>query len=101
MNPLTGSIGHPIHPIQGHKKLLKEGVILLDVRSLAEFAEGHAKTAILLPIEDLSFFKDVIKSWKRPVLTCSSTGKRSKKAMHALRKEGVPAFDGGAWEAWK
>ena len=79
----------------------KKGAILLDVRSLPEYAEGHAKDAILIPIEDLGFFKEVIKGWRRPIMTCSSHGVRSKKAVARLRKAGIPAFDGGQWETWK
>ncbi len=79
----------------------KKGAILLDVRSLPEYAEGHAKDAILIPIEDLGFFKEVIKGWRRPIMTCSGDGVRSRKAVNRLRKDGIPAFDGGKWEAWE
>ena len=78
----------------------KKGAILLDVRTLPEYAKGHAEEAILIPIEDLGFFKEVIKGWRRPILTCSGTGVRSRKAVRKLRKEGIPAFDGGSWEKW-
>lgn len=85
-----------LHP----KPIRKKEAILLDVRTLPEFAEGHAEEAILIPIEDLSFFKDVIKDWQRPILTCSGTGVRSRKAVRKLRREGIPAFDGGSWEKY-
>lgn len=82
------------------KPFPKKGAILLDVRTLPEYAEGHAEEAILMPLEDIDFFKGVIKDWRRPILTCSGTGVRSKKAVRRLRKEGIPAFDGGSWEKW-
>ena len=91
---------HHKPPTLTPKNLPRKGAILLDVRSLPEYAQGHADEAILIPIEDLTFFKDVIKGWRRPIMTCSGSGVRSRKAVNRLRKEGIPAFDGGSWERW-
>ena len=59
------------------EKMVKEGAILLDVRSIQEYEEEHLENAICLPVYEI----------KRIVVYCS-TGHRSERAQKILKKLG-------------
>ena len=71
------------------KKYLKEGAILVDVRSPQEYREGHLDGAILIPeyelnIKHLSKFR----SKNEIIVLYCSNGIRSRKAQKKLEKLG-------------
>ena len=71
------------------KQLQKEGAIIVDVRSLQEFREGHIDGAISIPEYEMK--KEAESRWvvkeKKIVVYCSSGG-RSKKTQNLLKKLG-------------
>lgn len=62
------------------------GVVVLDVRTPAEFAEGHIEGAVNLDVMSDTFIEDLAKLDKgaRYVVHCRS-GKRSAKAVEAMK----------------
>lgn len=81
------------------KDLLSKGALLIDVRSKEEFSEGHAPKAINVPLQMLIQSKDALKG-KTVIAVCRS-GARSAMAVTMLQKEGVNAYNGGAWNNWQ
>jgi phage shock protein E len=78
-------------------KLLKNpGTVVVDVRSPAEFADGHAAGSINIPINELPMRLDELKQMENIVLCCAS-GIRSQKASVLLKQHQVPCTDGGTW----
>ena len=72
------------------EKLLGQGAVLLDVRSAAEYAAGHAENAVNLPWGQ-SFVADVEERFPdrgAPLILACATGKRSYMARDALRYAG-------------
>ena len=71
------------------EKMIKEGTILLDVRSIQEFEEGHMESAISLPVYDIKKkYQEVLKDKSQIIIVYCSTGHRSEKAQKILKKLG-------------
>lgn len=76
--------------------ILEKGATILDVRTPAEFAQGHVNGAINIPVDELQrSFPKVPKG--RPVITCCRSGARSGMAETMLRDHGFEAYNGGPW----
>lgn len=76
--------------------ILQKGATILDVRSPGEFAQGHVKGAMNIPLDQLQ--RSTAKVPKgRPVITCCRSGARSGMAEGILRKAGFEAYNGGPW----
>lgn len=80
------------------QELLDKGATIIDVRSKAEFAGGHAKGAINTPIDQLvshigRFKKDEV------IITSCASGIRSRNAKKVLNQAGfVNVYNGGSWQ---
>jgi phage shock protein E len=81
------------------KEMLAKGALLIDVRGKEEFAAGHAPKAINIPLQLLMQSGDSFKGKK--IITVCKSGARSAIAVTMLQKEGVEAFNGGAWNNWQ
>lgn len=77
--------------IEESKKLINEGevTLILDVRNEDEFAEGHLKNAIQIPVNELKEnLSDIEKFKDELVLVYCRSGKRSAEAMDILKENG-------------
>ena len=72
-----------------------EEVQRLDVRTLAEYSEGHIARTININVMDDSFssMADSLLQKDRPVAVYCRSGKRSKKAAAILSKKGYKVFE--------
>ena len=72
-----------------------EGMQRLDVRTLAEYSEGHSAKTININVMDDSFssMADSLLQKDRPVAVYCRSGKRSKKAAAILSKKGYKVFE--------
>jgi rhodanese-related sulfurtransferase len=79
------------------KQLVKDGAVILDVRSPAEFSGGHVKGAINIPLQQIE--KAVSKFKKEQVIiTCCASGMRSGSAKSFLKSKGFSqVHNGGGW----
>lgn len=80
-------------------EVLKNGAIVLDVRTPGEFKSGHVKKAINIPLDSIESNLTTLKAYKKPIVTCCRSGFRSKSAVSVLKKNGIEAFNGGTWES--
>jgi phage shock protein E len=82
-------------------KEIKKTVI--DVRMPDEFAKGHAKKSINIPLNDIPDRLDEIKKLKMPVVVVCGGGSRHLKAFELLSENGIEAEKGGSWKDvdWK
>ena len=76
--------------------ILQQGATILDVRTPAEFAQGHVKGAVNLPLDQLERSLSRVPK-NKPVITCCKRGARSGMAESILRKQGFEAYNGGPW----
>ena len=71
------------------ERFLKDGAVLVDVRSPQEYREGHLEGAILIPeYELISKHSKNFKSKDEAIIVYCSNGLRSKKAQRKLEKLG-------------
>lgn len=76
--------------------IIQQGATILDVRTPAEFAQGHVKGAVNIPLDQLQRTTAKVPQGK-PVITCCRSGARSGMAEGILRKQGFEAYNGGSW----
>ncbi len=81
-----------------------EDIQRLDVRTLAEYSEGHIAKTININVMDDSFatMADSLLQKDRPVAVYCRSGKRSKKAAAILGAKGYKVFDlDKGFNAWQ
>lgn len=80
-----------------YRQMVSEGAIIIDVRSKGEFAGGHIKGAINLPLNDLQ--KNLSKLPKgKTIIACCASGMRSASAKSILKAAGFEkVYNGGGW----
>jgi phage shock protein E len=84
-------------PKVNYKDLLKNGAQIIDVRTRGEYATGHIKNSINIPLNEISSSVKKIKS-NSPVITCCASGMRSSSAKSTLKSLGFKeVYNGGGW----
>ena len=85
-------------PKTDYSQLVKNGAIILDVRSKGEYAEGHIKGSINIPVDQLRNNLVKLKDKKKPIITCCASGMRSSSAKSILLNAGYEeVYNGGGW----
>lgn len=81
------------------ESILQNDIVLLDVRTVEEYVEGHIKGAKNVPLEQIETFNE--DKNKKIYIICRS-GRRSKIATKYLNKKGYETYNiiGGMLE-WK
>ncbi|MVM41496.1 rhodanese-like domain-containing protein [Spirosoma sp. HMF3257] len=80
------------------ENVLAHGAIIIDVRSAGEFATGHAKGAINIPLDQLEAKLYKLKSYQKPLVLCCASGMRSARAKSFLASQGIAnLYDAGSW----
>nr|WP_231385454.1 rhodanese-like domain-containing protein [Flavobacterium sp. CG_9.10] len=80
------------------KKILKEGAFLVDVRTPAEFAEGHVKGSTNIPLDQIPNQLAKFKGKEQIIVFCRS-GNRSGQAKMILEQNGFKnVTNGGTWQ---
>ncbi|MBC7748143.1 rhodanese-related sulfurtransferase [Flavobacterium sp. CG_9.1] len=80
------------------EKLIKEGAFLVDVRTPAEFAEGHVKGSTNIPLDQVPNQLAQFKGKDQIIVFCRS-GNRSGQAKMILERNGFKnVTNGGTWQ---
>jgi rhodanese-related sulfurtransferase len=78
--------------------VIAQGAVIIDVRSTGEFAGGHAKGAVNMPLDQLEGKVSKIKAYKKPIVLCCASGMRSARAKSFLAGQGITDLhDAGSW----
>jgi rhodanese-related sulfurtransferase len=78
-----------VDPLTATALINHEDAVVLDVRSMAEFKDGHIVNAINVPLNGLgSGLKQLEKHRKKPIIAVCRSGSRSGAACRVLRKHG-------------
>ncbi|MBC7540436.1 MAG: rhodanese-like domain-containing protein [Bacteriovorax sp.] len=77
--------------------LLKSGALLIDVRSVSEYTQGHNPQSINIPLDVLN--KESLKLDKtKTIILCCASGTRSGIAVGILKKNGFKnVLNAGPW----
>jgi rhodanese-related sulfurtransferase len=95
MNTLKNLFG--MGPTVDFPELIKQGAIVLDVRSKGEYQGGHIKGSINIPVDVLSSNLGKLKKDKT-IITCCASGMRSASAKSILQSNGFAnVHNGGGW----
>lgn len=79
-------------------QLIKDGAVIVDVRSKVEFAIGHVKGSLNIPLEEVGANIDKLKDHNH-VITCCRSGNRSGMAKRTLESKGLKnVTNGGSWQ---
>jgi len=85
-------------PKVDYAALVKQGAVVLDVRSKAEYANGHIKDSINISVDTLANNLGKLKDKSKPIITCCASGMRSASAKSILVSNGYTAVhNGGGW----
>lgn len=80
-------------------ELIAAGATIFDVRSKGEYAAGHAKGSINVPLDQLPGYLKKINNKEQTIITCCASGMRSASAKNFLKGQGfINVHNAGAWQ---
>lgn len=80
------------------KENRRAGKMVIDVRRPDEFAKGHAKDSINIPLQEIPERLDEIKRMQQAIVVVCGGGTRHKKAHELLKASGINTEEGGSWK---
>ena len=89
-------------PSVNYADLVKQGAIILDVRSKGEYSGGHINGSINISVDTLSSNLSKLKDKNKTIITCCASGMRSASAKSILKSNGYTnVYNGGGWSNLK
>lgn len=83
------------------RRLVDAGARLVDVRTPAEFAEGHIAGAVNIPVQELDRRLAELEPKDKPIVVYCHSGRRSANAARTLERAGFSSVhDLGAMTRW-
>ena len=77
-------------------ELVKQGAVIIDVRTPAEYKGGHIKGSVNIPLQSLQANLGKIPK-NKTIITCCASGMRSGSAKSILKSAGYDVHNGGGW----
>ncbi len=97
INTIKNLLG--LGPKVDYAELVKQGAVILDVRSKGEYQGGHIKGSINIPVDSLNNNLSKLKK-DNPIITCCASGMRSASAKSILKSNGfTEVHNGGGWSS--
>jgi rhodanese-related sulfurtransferase len=86
-------------PKVDYAELVRNGAVIIDVRSKGEYAGGAIPGSINIPLDQLNNSNLAkLKDKNNPIITCCASGMRSASAKGILRSKGYTSVhNGGGW----
>ena len=83
-----------------YAQLVKDGAIILDVRSKGEYDGGHIKGSVNIPVDQLRNNFNKLKNKSKPIITCCASGMRRASAKSLFKASGYEVVhNGGPWNS--
>lgn len=80
------------------KEEVAKGAKIIDVRSPGEFAGGHAKGAVNIPLDQIPNNVEKLRKMDATLIMCCASGMRSGNATSFLKKQGFEnVHNAGPW----
>lgn len=80
------------------KEYLDKGAVVVDVRTQAEWNEGHVDGSKHIVLTVIPLKIDEIKAFNKPVILVCRSGGRAGQAKQVLERAGIDVINGGAWQ---
>ncbi len=81
------------------EKIIEKGALVIDVRTPAEFEEGHIQGSLNIPLNEIDGAVEWLQKDVPAVLVCAS-GSRSAVAVQILKANGFEkVYNGGGWNS--
>jgi len=77
---------------------LQNEAVVIDVRTPAEFANGHVEGSVNIPLDVIANRVETIKKYNKQIITCCRSGARSGSAANILNNHGIDSINGGPWQ---
>ncbi len=85
-------------PAVDYADLVKKGAIVLDVRTKSEYATGHIRGSMNIPVDQLNTNTSRLADKNVTIITCCASGMRSGVAKNILKGKGYTnVYNGGGW----
>src|SRR6478736_4492753 len=85
-------------PAADYAALVKQGAIILDVRTKGEYAGGHIKGSLNISVDQLKNDLNRLPDKNKTIITCCASGMRSASAQSILKSGGyINVHNGGSW----
>lgn len=100
---MAGGKTKDVTPAQAQKMIDKGGYLVLDVRTMKEYRDGHLVNAVLIDWYKKDFMDNVLKLNKdKPVIVYCARGRRSVWAMNKMTENGFKEVYNvlGGFERW-
>ncbi len=82
-----------------YAQLMKDGAVIVDVRTKGEYQQGSVKGSLNIPLNNLHNSLTRLKKDK-PIITCCASGMRSASAKSILKSNGyTEVYNGGSWSS--
>ncbi|MBS1602626.1 MAG: rhodanese-like domain-containing protein [Bacteroidetes bacterium] len=87
----------------GVKQAVSQGAVIIDLRTAYEYDQGHIPHSLNIPVDRIKANIERIKSFRKPIILCCSTGNHCWEAAEVLRNAGVEqVINGGSWQSlWR
>ena len=79
-------------------EFIQHGAVIIDVRTPAEFADGHVEGSVNIPLNEVAGQIEKIKKYNKPIITCCRSGARSGTAANILNNNEIDSINGGPWQ---
>ncbi|NME70961.1 rhodanese-like domain-containing protein [Flammeovirga aprica] len=81
-------------------QLIADGAKILDVRSEAEFNEGHIEGSVNISVNEIQSRIEEVKQLGSPLIVCCLSGGRAGVAKALIEAAGVKqVYNAGGWES--
>jgi phage shock protein E len=82
------------------KGALRNGAVVIDVRTAYEFDQGRVPGAVNIPVDRIMISIPRIKGMNRPIIICGEYSEHSSKATRILKDAGLKeVYNGGNWQS--
>lgn len=85
-------------PKVDYAALVKQGAVILDVRTKGEYTHGHIRGSVNIPVDQLNNNTSRFSDKNKVIITCCASGNRSGMAKRILASKGyTQVYNGGGW----